>query len=146
MRTADIVDRLKSEVSALKAVDGAQAFTALKDGAVKRSPSAFVLPGNERAGKSKLSTGGIRQTVSVNFIVVIGFQNSGNSGERGVDAFEDVREACQNALLGWRSDGMAEAVTYGGTQVLGLDRKTGTAWFQLTFATSKIIQKLGGSS
>lgn len=145
MRLQDIIARLEAKVTDIKSVGGALAFTTLKDGAVKRSPAAFVLPGNERASENRLSTGGIRQKVSVRFKVLLAFQRPGASGGKSIDDFEAIRKSLHGALIGWRSDGMQKPVTYVGTQVLGIEKKTGTAWFELTYATSTQISTRGQS-
>ena len=143
MRLADIETWLRAHVTSLNFVGGAAAFTALQDGRLKKTASAFVVPGRERAAPSKVATGGIRQNIDVRFSVLLGFLRPGSTGRDGVERFDALRDEILNALIGWKAPGMADGITYSGYQVLGLDPKQGSAWFQIDFLTSRIIHKTG---
>lgn len=143
MKHADIVARLKDKVPALKTVAGASGFLALKNGAVKKSPSGFVVPGGDQAGLNSLPPNSIRQPIGIQFTVLLGFLKPGIKGDRGVDAYDDIKKEIQAALIGWRAPDTDMPITYVRSNVLGIDPKAGTAWFELKFQTHETYHQQG---
>jgi len=145
MKHADVISRLKASETGLVHVDGAAGYIGLSDGRIKKSPTGYVVPLGERAAPSK-SNGAVRQLVAVRFGVIIGFMNSGGAGARGVEGYDDVRQGVFDALLGYQLPGTQTPIEYGGARIMGLDRKTSTAWFELSFITQEFVENIGGQS
>lgn len=137
-----IIDRLTEEVAELKSVGGAADFTSAAE-AIKRKPSAFVLPSSERASASSTGTMVTSQLNTVRFAVMIAVQNLRDSrGETAQADLLPIRTAILTALHGWQpeADGEFDPIEYGGGRLLQLTDQV--LWWQDEFVTANTIRSL----
>jgi hypothetical protein len=135
-----IIDRLIVEVGELKSVGGSADFTSAAD-AIKRKPSAFVLPSSERPSASSTGTMVTSQLNAVRFGVVIAVQNLRDSrGENAQDDLLPIRTRILTALHGWQPNEDFDPIEYGGGRLLQL--KDQVLWWQDEFLTANTIRSL----
>ncbi len=98
----DIVTRLKTRATELKAVWTAEDLAALQKGAAPRDGDCFVVPGPESGERNPFSTGAFRQLVTVQFLVAFIIRHAADAkgGER-VSKFDVYKASIEAALAGW---------------------------------------------
>lgn len=102
MDHAPIVNRLRSQVSALRLVDFALNFDALKAAGIPAMPAAFVLPSRIAARPNRLATGGFHQDTREQFQLYTFLKSV--QKKLGADAHDEQNALATqifDALLGW---------------------------------------------
>ena len=98
-----IVARLKDQVPAFKAIDGAAELENAIKGRIRITPAGFVVPLKEDAGVNTSGSMVITQEITDRFAVAYAVKDVGNpTGESVLDAdLHILRLATLNALVGW---------------------------------------------
>lgn len=137
---AEIEARLEAMAPALKSVQGAVEFAALKANPPKnRQPAAYVLPLREAAGRNRAAVNAVRQRNEIRFAVVLALGNlSDRRGATASKALKAVRDEVKAALIGWPPTADHEQAEYSGGAVV--DFRDGVIWWQDEFATAEHIQ------
>lgn len=136
---AEIEARLEAEVAALKLVDGAAAFMALRTNPPKsKQPAAYVFPVADKAGPNALAMA-VDQEVTERYAVALALGNfKDRRGETATQQMETIRDSVRDALLGWVPEAGKEGCLYAGGRVL--DMRDGVVWWQLEFTATYHIR------
>ncbi len=136
-----IADRLKTEVPAFRNnVTGTAGFAAAQEG-LKSVPAGFVLPLMDKAGRNDLACGGVSQSVTERFGVVLVVSNMRDAqGGAAHDDLQTLRRAVLDALLGWQPSAEYNPVEYSGGRMLALNGAD--LWWQLEFTTAYFERKV----
>jgi hypothetical protein len=137
----DVIARLQSELvpGTFKAVSGAGELQAAAD-QLKASPSAFVLPSQDRAGPDTAGTQLVRQRVVQQISVVIGLSNLGPKGDRQFDALDELRKCLMRTLIGWTPEGSIEPLNYAGGRMLIMDFELGLLFWGCEFSGAYYVR------
>lgn len=123
VETADlepIVERIRTEVPALRIVDFAATFDALRERGLPAMPAAFVLPDNEAAERNKLASG-VHQKVLVGFAVFLYVKHAGDAlGGKAKDQVKPLRDPLLEALLAWSPPGADGVIEFRGGRTAAL--------------------------
>ncbi len=120
-------------------VGGASEFIAARE-ALKRSPSAFVLPAKDTAGANELVTQ-IDQRVIARFGVMLAVKNLRDA--QGVAALNDLtplRRAVWAKLLGWAPADEFAPCTYAGGRLFDFDLDNQVLWWVDEFDTDYYVK------
>jgi hypothetical protein len=139
----EVIARLRAEVPALRAVEGAAEFAAAVAGTVS-PPAAFVLLAQERAEPKTGGSALAIQRIRVTFAVVLAVRNFRRS-ERGTAQSPDLvslMRAVRQALMGWRTTSFdpdetqraATSVDLQSGALVSYDQAT--VWWQETYSFS----------
>lgn len=140
MNLDPIVDRLESQVSALKLVGSAANFA---NAALKLAvfPAAFVLPATESAERNPFMDQAVEQTVSMQFGVAFAVRDLKTSdGSAAHDALEPVRSPVRDALLGWKPPDAEAGIEFVGGQLIEFEN--GVMWWVDTYRTEYMIRSV----
>lgn len=135
-----VIERLQAEVSLLKNVAGAAELARAAED-LKQNPSAFVLPGAERATGSVTGTSVVSQQNTTRFGVVIAVQNLRDPrGDKAQEDLRTLRTAIMAALHGWQPDSDFDPIEFGGGRLLQLNDQV--LWWQDDFLTTNLLRSL----
>ena len=138
MNLAPIVERLRSEATALKVVGGAAQY-AQAAANLTNNPGAFVLPARDMPSANPFMNQVVEQVVPTEFAVVIGVRNLADAtGAAAVDALSPVRASVRDALLGWTPDGAEMGCEFAGGELV--DFINGVLWWNDTYRTQYTIR------
>lgn len=108
------VDRLKSNISALRHVGRAASLYRLNDN-LRQTPAVYIMPGKDNPGKISDTTATIDQQLTAVVDVYVVVQNRRDSvGEKSLDDLRALRKEVMAQLIGWSAPGAFDAVHYGG--------------------------------
>lgn len=90
---------------------------------VARLPAAYVIELSDSAGPNGLVTGGIRQRLTRGFgvVLIVSALRDAKGGAAAV-SLRPLREALQQALLGFQPDDAHEPITYARGRLLAAER------------------------
>ncbi|MEM5477170.1 hypothetical protein [Pacificibacter sp. AS14] len=100
---ADVMARLKTQVTDLRSVEGVADFTTLlKQNALpQQTPAAHVVPTGIRGGKPETATGVFTQPTSEAVAVILTVRTNDQAGESALGAVDALIESTIAALAGW---------------------------------------------
>lgn len=96
-------------------------------------PAAFVVATGDDAGENDLQNG-VRQAITDTFDVLVVMASADEVGMGNVDQVHDVRVQLWRALIGWKSEGYLESITYDGGELFKIDRAQ--VLYRYSFATA----------
>ncbi len=135
----DVLDRLKAQTTLFKAFLTAEDLDALSQGVKPAANSLFVLPYGEDAQEPELATGGFRQLVLVQILVVFFVRiHDDAKGAKRSSAFDAAKAEIEQALAGWAinaSDDLFHLVS-GRSAPLG----NSTSVYVQTWQTSRYLE------
>lgn len=110
---------------------------------LQTSPSLFVLPSENRAGKDQGMTGLTVQRVTQLVSTVIGVNGAAvdAKGGKAIDQVQDYEQSVIDALVGKQAPSAASPFIYVGGKVLGIDVAKGTFFWGSTFAADFYLRK-----
>lgn len=98
-------------------------------------PSAWVIPGAERATENRVDLGALDR-IEESFGVVVAFGNTGDArGQAASVSVEAIRDELRAGLIGWAVDSDHLPTQYAGGDLGSIDRST--LWYEFTFASVK---------
>lgn len=133
---APSIDRLKTRARSLRQVGAAADLAAaLSAGALRASPSAFVLLSGAEPYEVAEGSGPLRQGFDVTVTALVGVNLSGALGEVGLDKLETPIGEVRAALFGWAHPEAETKFHSGGEGIEDFDGKTGVLLYRLDFIT-----------
>lgn len=137
----DVIARLKAELvpGTLKAVGGAAELAAAMD-QLKSSPEAFILPSVDRPSADTAGTMEVRQRVTQQFSVVVGFKNIGPKGDAQLNKIDAVRREVMRTLIGWVPDHSQLPINYAGGRMVAADFDQGVMFWGCEFSGTYYIR------
>lgn len=134
------IARLKAQVPQFAGVGGAADLAAAINQANPRTPWAYVVPLRMSAGANQVTVAGVTQRVTEQVGIVIAVRNVATaSGKRSLDALLPLREAMQQALIGWTQDENHEEVIFVRGQLVDFSNRV--LWWQDEFSASYYIRR-----
>ena len=131
--------RIEARVPAFKQVGGYSDFLAAQQ-AVRATPACFLLDIGEGAAGT-IRTGRISHTITHRFAAVVVVRQASARPGGKLDEAATLRDACRDALVGWKPEGASRAVLYRGYQLMQID--AGLAAYKLNFDTETRHQTEG---
>lgn len=134
-----VIDRLKTQVTALKAVGGAgEVEAALQDVAIV--PAAYVMLWSEKPYSNAL-VNATSQKVEMRLRVIVGVENHCEvTLKSGVNDLETIKDAVIAAVLNWSPETGYDPCDYAGGQIYQLINPR--LWWQMEFITAKYIRAI----
>lgn len=130
-----IADRVRDQVTDLREVSGAADLRGVLDGRVT-APAAYVFRLRNSAGANQLDNA-VSQRVQESYAIVVVSQNLRDArGGDSSDANEVLCDQVIGALLGWLPDPEADALEYGGGQLVSM--KDGYFYWQEIYTTARL--------
>lgn len=115
-------------------VAGAAQFKMLPETSAMAVPCAFVLPLDD-SPDPPTSPNMVRQFLDEGFAVVVAIDNTVDErGQRSSHTVQSLRAELWRALLGWQPTPKHNGISYGGGNLLQVDRAR--LWFQFEFSAS----------
>lgn len=101
---AAVIERLRSRVPALRAVDGAAGLEAAERAKPDRFPAAFVIANEKGNAPHGYSGGVLAQKVEATVVVVLFVEHAAKAGNgsKAQEALDALRGAVRDALVNWR--------------------------------------------
>ena len=137
-----VIQRLASQISDLKKVEGAGAFAAIMEANAwpQQSPSAFVVPLSVRGGGVDAATNAYLQTVAETIAVVLILRPNDRLAARGIEPVEGLRDDVIQALAGWRPGD--EVGVFEVSQARMLNVRSGRIAYQIQFTITDQLRIL----
>lgn len=127
------IERLATEVPALRAVGGAADLSAIQRGGVP-TPAAWIIPVAESAGDNE-SVSIVSQRVNATVGIVIAVRNLRDArGAAAQDDLAEIRIAIRDALLGWAPEPDHDPATFARGRLLSLGDQA--LWWQDEYFTA----------
>ena len=127
-----VIDRLVSQVSALRGVEGASEFSSAAERGITLTPWAYVIPITERAGPNQAATTVVLQTVIETFGVVLVWKDASDArGSKAAKQLETLRDSVRDAIQGWEPVTGYSPCEYEGARTVGFLHQA--VWRLLTF-------------
>ena len=133
-----LIERITSQVSALKLIGGAARFEEAQEG-IKTLPAAFALLARESPEPSPFMDQVVQQRIIVDFVVLVACRNlSDASGKAAAETMQPVRHAIRQALLKWAPDAEHDGCEFVNGEMLDFVNKV--LWWQDTYRTAYMIR------
>lgn len=130
-----IAGRVRAQVTELREVAGAADLRGVLEGRVT-APAAYIYRLRNSAGPNQLDNA-VSQTVRESYAVVVVTQNLRDArGGDSSDTNEALCDQVSDALLGWSPDVAADALEYGGGQLVSM--KDGYFYWQEVYTTARL--------
>ncbi len=137
-----VVDRLAAQATMLREVGAAADLAAVvKAGALRASPSAFVLLESAVPQAVDEGSGPLRQTFDVTVAVILAVDLSGFRGEAGVTALAGPQAAIRAAMFGWAMPGTWRRFWFGPEGLEDFNDQTGVLLYRHNFNCQVRIQE-----
>jgi hypothetical protein len=136
----EVVARLKSHATALTDVLIAEDLDAISKGVAPKHGTTFVLPYREKGEPNELGTGGFRQFVAVQLLIVFILRkhDDAKGGKKAAD-YDALKSSIEDAMAGWATDPRNELFEMVAGQATPLGNGV-TAYVQ-TWQTSRYLEK-----
>ncbi len=130
-----VVERLRTQVSALRRVEGVAEIESAMTATSGKSPSAYVAVVAEQGGPRRGASGCFIQSVDAVVAVVLCLRNYSASaaGAAATVDLDQVLIPMRQALLNWRHPNAELVFEFGRGNLI--DYVAGTVWWQDTFLT-----------
>lgn len=122
-----VIDRLKA-TPGVRQVQGAVELAAAISASNVATPTLFVVPMRDSAGRDQGFTGDVTQQVQSALAIVFVVDNKRDAtGAAAINDLEPLRIAVRKQLLGWAPPGMDAPFTTSGGQLI--DMASGRVWW-----------------
>lgn len=137
-----VIDHLKSTCPSFREIAGAADLGAvIKAGAVRASPSAFVIPDGAVVIATSEDSGPLVQTFEVGVAVIIAVQLAGLKGAAGVAALEVPQGEVRAAMFAWSQPETWRRYHFGPEGIEDFNDQQGVLLYRHTFKTLVQIQE-----
>ncbi len=137
-----VVDRLKANCPSLREVGVAADLAALlKSGAVRASPSAFVLLESAVVIATTEDSAPLRQTFEVTVAVLLAALLPGLKGEAAIRALAEPQAQIRGAMFAWSQPDTWRRYHFGAEGVEDFNDQTGVLLYRQNFTTQVQIQE-----
>jgi len=136
-----VITRIRGQCASFsnRVAGSAELEVAQLDTSTIAKPSAWVIPGVERASRNLVELA-LFDRITESFKVVVAFDNTGDSrGQAASVAVDAIRDELRAGLIGWAVDSDHLPTQYESGDLDGILRST--LWYSFTF----VSEKIGGS-
>lgn len=131
-----IIDRLQTQVAALRLVEGAANLPVLQDSGPRAMPAAYVVPLAESAARDAFGAGASSQQITTRLGVIYAVANRRDvRGEAAQSDLRGLRDSAHAALVGWPPSPDDSPLEYQAGRLLQLT--DGVLWWQDDFLTER---------